>query len=78
MDAHLKVGHKAILRKIEKILPELEEHPITGTGKPEAWMWYHKVVGQGRCPIVDTWFKSRALESYAYRYRLRNDDRRTD
>ncbi|MGC6453714.1 MAG: acetate--CoA ligase [Candidatus Puniceispirillaceae bacterium] len=22
---------------------------------PEAWMWYHDVVGDGRCPIVDTW-----------------------
>ena len=23
---------------------------------PEAWMWYHEVVGDGRCPIVDTWW----------------------
>ena len=22
---------------------------------PEAWLWYHNVVGDGRCPIVDTW-----------------------
>ena len=22
---------------------------------PEAWLWYHRVVGEGRCPIVDTW-----------------------
>ena len=22
---------------------------------PEAWLWYHRVVGDGRCPIVDTW-----------------------
>ncbi|MEI7694193.1 MAG: hypothetical protein WCI64_00900 [Chlorobium sp.] len=28
----MKVGNRAILRKIEKILPELEEHPATGTG----------------------------------------------
>jgi acetyl-CoA synthetase len=22
---------------------------------PEAWRWYHRVVGQGRCPVMDTW-----------------------
>jgi acetyl-CoA synthetase len=25
---------------------------------PEAWMWYHDVVGDGRCPIVDTWWQT--------------------
>jgi len=25
---------------------------------PEAWMWYHKVVGGERCPIVDTWWQT--------------------
>ena len=25
---------------------------------PEAWEWYHKVVGDGRCPIVDTWWQT--------------------
>ena len=25
---------------------------------PEAWMWYHKVVGEARCPIVDTWWQT--------------------
>jgi acetyl-CoA synthetase len=25
---------------------------------PEAWMWYHKVVGEERCAIVDTWFQT--------------------
>ncbi|MFO1190079.1 MAG: acetate--CoA ligase [Alphaproteobacteria bacterium] len=25
---------------------------------PEAWLWYHKVVGEGRCPIVDTWWQT--------------------
>src|SRR3546814_13863571 len=24
---------------------------------PEAWIWYHKNVGQERCPIVDTWWQ---------------------
>jgi acetyl-CoA synthetase len=25
---------------------------------PEAWMWYHRVVGRERCPIVDTWWQT--------------------
>ena len=25
---------------------------------PEAWGWYHRVVGDGRCPIVDTWWQT--------------------
>jgi acetyl-CoA synthetase len=25
---------------------------------PEAWRWYHQVVGEGRCPVVDTWWQT--------------------
>ena len=25
---------------------------------PEAWTWYHRVVGKGKCPIVDTWWQT--------------------
>ncbi len=25
---------------------------------PEAWRWYHSVVGEGRCPIIDTWWQT--------------------
>ncbi len=25
---------------------------------PEAWNWYHREIGQGRCPIVDTWWQT--------------------
>jgi acetyl-CoA synthetase len=25
---------------------------------PEAWTWYHRVIGNGRCPIVDTWWQT--------------------
>ncbi|VBB68938.1 Acetyl-coenzyme A synthetase [invertebrate metagenome] len=25
---------------------------------PEAWLWYYKIVGDGRCPIVDTWWQT--------------------
>jgi acetyl-CoA synthetase len=28
------------------------------TINPEAWLWYHRVVGEGRCPIVDTWWQT--------------------
>ncbi|WP_342629205.1 acetate--CoA ligase [Nguyenibacter vanlangensis] len=25
---------------------------------PDAWLWFHDVVGQGRCPVVDTWWQT--------------------
>jgi acetyl-CoA synthetase len=25
---------------------------------PEAWMWYHQIIGKGACPIVDTWWQT--------------------
>jgi len=25
---------------------------------PEAWMWYHNIIGKGQCPIVDTWWQT--------------------
>lgn len=25
---------------------------------PEAWMWYHKIIGKGKCPIIDTWWQT--------------------
>ncbi|MGE3260786.1 MAG: acetate--CoA ligase [Bacteriovoracia bacterium] len=25
---------------------------------PEAWLWYHRVVGEKRCPVVDTWWQT--------------------
>jgi acetyl-CoA synthetase len=25
---------------------------------PEAWMWYHQIIGKGTCPIVDTWWQT--------------------
>lgn len=25
---------------------------------PEAWIWFHRVIGQGRCPVVDTWWQT--------------------
>ena len=40
-------------RKSLKLLGSVGE-PIN----PEAWLWYHRVVGEGRCPIVDTWWQT--------------------
>lgn len=28
---------------------------------PEAWQWYHEAVGQGRCPIVDTFWQTETV-----------------
>ncbi|SDY16573.1 acetyl-CoA synthetase [Modestobacter sp. DSM 44400] len=25
---------------------------------PEAWLWYHKIIGGGRCPVMDTWWQT--------------------
>jgi acetyl-CoA synthetase len=25
---------------------------------PEAWIWYHKIIGNGKCPIMDTWWQT--------------------
>ena len=45
----------------------IEKHDISslrllgtvGEGiNPEAWMWYHRVIGKERCPIVDTWWQT--------------------
>ena len=44
---------KATSRKSLKVLGTVGE-PIN----PEAWLWYHHVVGDGRCPIVDTWWQT--------------------
>ena len=43
----------ATSRQSLKILGSVGE-PIN----PEAWLWYHNVVGEGRCPIVDTWWQT--------------------
>lgn len=48
-DAWVKQSSRASL----KLLGSVGE-PIN----PEAWEWYHRVVGDGRCPIVDTWWQT--------------------
>ncbi|MFC3337667.1 acetate--CoA ligase [Paracandidimonas soli] len=44
---------KTSSRKSLRLLGSVGE-PIN----PEAWRWYHSVVGEGRCPIVDTWWQT--------------------
>ncbi|HTV95381.1 MAG TPA: acetate--CoA ligase [Steroidobacteraceae bacterium] len=44
---------KATSRRSLRLLGSVGE-PIN----PEAWEWYHRVVGDGRCPIVDTWWQT--------------------
>lgn len=44
---------KSTSRKSLRLLGSVGE-PIN----PEAWAWYHDVVGDGRCPIVDTWWQT--------------------
>ncbi len=44
---------KKTSRKSLKLLGTVGE-PIN----PEAWMWYYKVVGESKCPIVDTWWQT--------------------
>ncbi|MGX1198214.1 acetate--CoA ligase [Parvibaculum sp. MBR-TMA-1.3b-4.2] len=44
---------KKTSRKSLRLLGSVGE-PIN----PEAWLWYHKVVGDERCPIVDTWWQT--------------------
>jgi len=44
---------RATSRKSLRLLGTVGE-PIN----PEAWRWYHDVVGDGRCPVVDTWWQT--------------------
>ncbi|HEY8278519.1 MAG TPA: acetate--CoA ligase [Bdellovibrionota bacterium] len=44
---------KKTSRKSLRLLGSVGE-PIN----PEAWLWYHRVVGENRCPIVDTWWQT--------------------
>jgi acetyl-CoA synthetase len=44
---------KQTSRKSLRLLGSVGE-PIN----PEAWLWYHRVVGDARCPVVDTWWQT--------------------
>ena len=54
--ALMREGDFAVQRTSRKSLRLLGSvgEPIN----PEAWRWYHTIVGDGRCPIVDTWWQT--------------------
>jgi len=54
--ALMREGEAPVLKTSRKSLRLLGSvgEPIN----PEAWLWYHRVVGEHRCPIVDTWWQT--------------------
>ena len=48
-DAPVKKTSRASLRLLGTVGEQIN---------PEAWLWYHRVVGDARCPIVDTWWQT--------------------
>jgi acetyl-CoA synthetase len=48
-DDYVKATSRASLRLLGTV-----GEPIN----PEAWRWYHDVAGEGRCPIIDTWWQT--------------------
>ncbi len=48
-DEHVKKHDLSSLRLLGSV-----GEPIN----PEAWMWYHEVIGGGKCPVVDTWWQT--------------------
>jgi acetyl-CoA synthetase len=54
--ALIRQGEEPVRRTSRKTLRLLGSvgEPIN----PEAWLWYHDVVGEKRCPIVDTWWQT--------------------
>ena len=55
---------RALMREGEKPVKKHNRSSLRLLGSvgepinPEAWLWYHKVVGDSRCPIVDTWWQT--------------------
>ncbi|RED50795.1 acetate--CoA ligase [Aestuariispira insulae] len=55
---------RALMREGEEFVKRTDRSSIRLLGSvgepinPEAWSWYHKVVGDERCPIVDTWWQT--------------------
>jgi acetyl-CoA synthetase len=57
-------GIRALMREGEGPVKKASRKSIRLLGtvgepiNPEAWLWYYNVVGEGRCPIVDTWWQT--------------------
>lgn len=55
---------RSLMREGEEIVKKTSRASLRLLGSvgepinPEAWLWYHRVVGDNRCPIVDTWWQT--------------------
>ena len=55
---------RALMREGEDLVKKTSRRSLRLLGSvgepinPEAWLWYHRVVGDERCPIVDTWWQT--------------------
>ena len=55
---------RALMREGDELVAKTSRKSLRLLGtvgepiNPEAWRWYHDVVGEGRCPIVDTWWQT--------------------
>jgi acetyl-CoA synthetase len=55
---------RSLMREGEEIVKKTSRSSLRLLGSvgepinPEAWTWYHRVVGDNRCPIVDTWWQT--------------------
>ncbi|TEU26834.1 acetate--CoA ligase [Alkanindiges illinoisensis] len=55
---------RSMMREGDHYVRESDRHSLRLLGSvgepinPEAWSWYYNVVGEGRCPIVDTWWQT--------------------
>lgn len=55
---------RSLMRDGEEIVKQTSRASLRILGSvgepinPEAWLWYHRVVGDNRCPIVDTWWQT--------------------
>ena len=55
---------RALMQQGDEFVSKCDRSSLTLLGtvgepiNPEAWEWYHKVVGEERCPIVDTWWQT--------------------
>ncbi len=55
---------RALMREGEALVTKTSRASLRLLGSvgepinPEAWLWYHRVVGDSRCPIVDTWWQT--------------------
>jgi len=55
---------RALMRESDKFVKQADRSSLRLLGtvgepiNPEAWLWYHRVVGDTNCPIVDTWWQT--------------------